>query len=179
MLGRCAGWRDNVRDCVRQHHCLCYGKIVIGDTALALDENGKPAPGIAPAAKQQGKVRGRRHRGSDCGETGSRRISISTLRFVGDDRTQICGRGFRLRAVNQFGCLVPLGSSAYFFHDRIPKPFGRAVRLAMGGHDVRTQRASDLQTLDVGTRRRPMSERFETDGGVGLPHRLGQRRRAE
>ena len=28
---------------------------VIGDTALALDENGKPLPGAAPVAKQQGK----------------------------------------------------------------------------------------------------------------------------
>jgi NADH dehydrogenase FAD-containing subunit len=28
--------------------------LVIGDTALALDENGKPLPGVAPVAKQQG-----------------------------------------------------------------------------------------------------------------------------
>jgi len=28
---------------------------VIGDTALALDENGKPLPGVAPVAKQQGQ----------------------------------------------------------------------------------------------------------------------------
>jgi len=31
---------------------------VIGDTALVLDENGKPIPGLAPAAKQQGKYVG-------------------------------------------------------------------------------------------------------------------------
>lgn len=32
---------------------------VIGDTALTLDEQGNPVPGIAPAAKQQGKYVGR------------------------------------------------------------------------------------------------------------------------
>jgi hypothetical protein len=39
---------------------LRLAKSVVGDTALALDRNGKPLPGLAAVAKQQGMSEGER-----------------------------------------------------------------------------------------------------------------------
>ena len=49
----------------------------IGDTALALDANGKPLPGIAPVAKQQGRYVGKSDQGPAARRRAGRAIPLS------------------------------------------------------------------------------------------------------
>jgi len=71
------------------------GVYVIGDAALALDRDGKPLPGLAPVAKQQGRYTARAIRKHLAGRTGTRPFGYrdyGTLATIG-----------RNKAVAEFG----------------------------------------------------------------------------
>ncbi len=79
---------------------------VIGDTSLAMRENGKPVPGIAPAAKQQGQYVARRLRAGIAG-----RALPGAFRYKNYGNLATIGRK---RAVADFGWTKLSGFPAWF-----------------------------------------------------------------
>ena len=104
----------------------------IGDTALAFDANGKPLPGIAPVAKQQGRyvgslIKARLH--------GAERVEPFHYRDYGNLAT--IGRK---AAVVDFGSIHLRGLVAWgiwtvahiYFFDRFPQPDHCRTQLVVG-----------------------------------------------
>ncbi len=88
---------------------------VLGDTALAADASGKPLPGVAPVAKQQGQYLAKHLIARMRGDSAAR-LPLSRFRVARHHRPQICGRRFRqspalglhsLGAVECRACLLP------------------------------------------------------------------------
>ena len=78
---------------------------VAGDTAHCADGQGKPLPGVASVAKQQGEYIARllikRAQGGR-----SSGVPLSRPRHDGDDRAQACGRTSRSAQTDRLRCLV-------------------------------------------------------------------------
>ena len=124
---------------------------VIGDAANASGINGRPLPGVAPVAKQQGRyvanlLKARRHRAT---------IPLSRFRRHGDHRSQTYGcsaskdQAFRVPGVGA------VERGAHLFSDRIPKSGAR--RHELGWSYVTFQRGTRLITGVSGSRTEDMA----------------------
>ncbi|MCO6187834.1 NAD(P)/FAD-dependent oxidoreductase [Rhizobium sp. L1K21] len=80
---------------------------IVGDAALALDENGKPFPALAQVAKQQGRYLGKKLRA----ERHSRSRSDEPFRFKNRGITAVIGRN---AAIFEAGRLKLTGRTAWF-----------------------------------------------------------------
>jgi NADH dehydrogenase FAD-containing subunit len=108
---------------------------VIGDTAYVEDPSGKPLPGIAPVAKQQGKyvqAAPRAHRRA----ARAGRVPLSPRRQSRHHRAHRGGRRLRLPAADWADCVAGMGGRAHFVSRRVSQPSRRRVRLAVGLCDI-------------------------------------------
>ena len=118
----------------------------------AVQQDGKPVPGVAPAAKQMGahvargiraRLRGpSRHRRSATATTATSPPSAAWRRW--------CDLG-RLRLSGAAG-LVVLAGRARVLPDRLPQPPGRAAQLGVGVLELPAQRADHPGTGERGGR---------------------------
>ncbi len=108
------------------------GVFAIGDTALSLGWRGSPVPGLAPAAKQQGRYVARAIGGRSEEPPRATSIPLSAFRQSRDDRTP---GGYRrdgwLAFVGRTGMVV-LGRGAYPVPGWRAQPDDRHSRLDMG-----------------------------------------------
>ena len=81
----------------------------IGDTALSEAWDGKPVPGLAPAAKQQGAYVRKHHQGSPGRARGFAAVPVSSSGQSGHHRPAGGGRGFRLDPLQRRAGLVAVG----------------------------------------------------------------------
>ena len=105
---------------------------VIGDTALVIGKGGKPVPGVAPAAKQQGVYAARVIRAKLEG-----RAAPKPFRYVNVGNLATIGRS---SAIADFGWLrvsglpglAALGRRPYLFPDRLSQPVEYPDRVDLG-----------------------------------------------
>jgi NADH dehydrogenase len=120
---------------------------VIGDAA-AIAVDGKPVPGVAPAAMQMG-----RHAGENVvrflRERTPARLSLRRQGFTGDDRTQERGRGLRPLPLHGLPRVVPVARDPHRVPDRVPQSLRRAVRVGLGVRHVPARRPRDPRARGV------------------------------
>ena len=102
----------------------------IGDTIVIAGPDGNPVPGIAPAAKQQGRYV------ADCIKarlrgTALRPVPLQARRQPGADRQAAGGDRFRPHQAARHPRLVDLGHRAHLFPDRRAQPARRGDELAV------------------------------------------------
>ena len=113
---------------------------VAGDLA-SLQQDGKPVPGVAPAAKQMGALRGAQHR-SRC----SRAARPRPFRYRDWGSLATIGRHSAVAQLPTVAALrnlrlVVLAAAAHLLPDRIPQPAHRAHQLGLGLFHLRARRA--------------------------------------
>jgi NADH:ubiquinone reductase (H+-translocating) len=102
----------------------------IGDAALVLRPDGRPVPGIAPAAKQEGSYVAKVIRARLTGEAAPG-FQLQARRRPGDDRQAARRDRFRRDPAARDARLVALGLRPHLFPDRRPQPAQRRAQLAM------------------------------------------------
>ena len=108
----------------------------IGDAALVLRPDGRPVPGIAPAAKQEGAYVAKVIRARLAGEAAPPAFHYKHAGRPGDDRQAARGDRFRLDPAARDACVVALGLRPYLFPDRRPQPAQRRAQLAMDLYQI-------------------------------------------
>lgn len=116
---------------------------VIGDTALVVGGDGKPVPGIAPAAKQEGAYVARladppSHRNAVTGP-----VPLLPRGEPGNDRAQLRDSGLWLASSARHARLADLGRNPHFLSDRLSQPHDRRARLALVLFHLRARRTAD------------------------------------
>ena len=107
----------------------------IGDTAMPLERDGQPVPGVAPVAKQQGAYVARLIRARLAG-TPRRAVPLSRLRQPGHDRPQRRRRRFRLAQARRLPGLAAVGLRPHLVPDRLPQPPRGDARLGLVIRDL-------------------------------------------
>jgi NADH:ubiquinone reductase (H+-translocating) len=114
---------------------------VLGDTALALDHEGKPLPGVAPVAKARPisryTVEGAR------GRQISSTIPLSRFWFTGDDRTQARCFPTRPDQAHRLRRMGALEHRSYLFPDRLPESSRRRHELGLELRDIPARHPPD------------------------------------
>ncbi len=131
----------------RTRICRCRAMpdiFVIGDLASVTDKNGKPVPGIAPAAKQMGRYVGRLISARVAGRADAKALRLSPCRRSRHRRAQSRGGEDRALRTHRLSRLAVLGRSPHLFSDRIAQPFRGRGDLAVELSHVPARRAADL-----------------------------------
>ena len=125
----------------------------IGDTVAVAGPDGKPVPGIAPAAKQQGRYVAAAIRARLRGETVApfRYKHSGSLAQIGKHKAVIDFGRFKLQRRDG---LVDLGHRAHLFPDRPAQPAQRRAELAVDPRPRPARRAADHARLQQGGRPR-------------------------
>ena len=116
---------------------------VVGDTASVMREDGKPVPGIAPAAKQQGGYVAKVIRARISRQTGAGAFPLLASGQPGDDRQERCDHRFRPDQAEGLARLVDLGPCPYLLPDRHPLALLRRLELAVDLSERPAQRPAD------------------------------------
>ena len=116
---------------------------VIGDTAAVTDANGRPVPGIAPAAKQMGHYVAKADREPHRRPSRSRAVPLHASRRTGDHRPPRRGGEIRPPAAQGFHRLAVLERGAHLFPDRTAQPLHRRLQLAVELSDVPARGTAD------------------------------------
>ena len=128
----------------------------IGDTAHVEWKEGRLVPGVAPAAKQQGKHVAATVRARLAGDTAPRPFQLPARRRSGDDRQARRGDRFRLDQAHRPDRLVDVGRCPHLFPDRAEEPADGFAELAMDLRDRAAQRPAD----HAGRRRQEVTGRM-------------------
>ena len=115
----------------------------VGDTASVSNRDGRPVPGIAPAAKQMGRYVGRGHRRPRARPAGAAAVRLSSCGRTRHDRPQVGGGEAWCPAAHRIFGLAVLERRPHLFFDRIAQPLRGRAELAVDLHDVPARRAAD------------------------------------
>lgn len=118
---------------------------VIGDTASIADADGKPVPGIAPAAKQQGQHVARVIRARLQGKAHPGPFKYKNFGTLATNRSQTRSGRFRLDPVERLSGMVPLVDRASLLPCWLPQPLHGRAHLAVELLDVRARSAADYR----------------------------------
>ena len=143
----------------------------IGDTAAVKDAGGGWVPGLAPAAKQGRRARGRP---DPCPARGRRRddaVPLSPPRQPGDHRAQGRGGGFRAVAPERRAGMVALGPDPCRLPGRDAQPHFGDVRLDVVVPDLPQRLAPDHRAACRSGKRATASRQ----GGGNVRRRLAHR----
>ncbi len=114
----------------------------IGDTVAINGPDGKPVPGIAPAAKQQGRYVAECDQGA-AARRQDRAVPLQACRQPGADRQAQGGHRFRALQAARHHRMVDLGHRAHLFPDRPAPPSQRRAELAVDLPARSARRAAD------------------------------------
>ena len=114
----------------------------IGDTVTIKGPDGNPVPGIAPAAKQQGRYVAAAIKARLGGKTLAA-VPLQACRQPGADRQAQGGDRFRQVQAARHHRLVDLGHRPHLFPDRPAQPAQRRAELAVGPRPRPARRAAD------------------------------------
>ena len=103
----------------------------VGDTAAAFDREGRPVPGIAPAAKQMGRYVGRSHRGAGAGPAGAAAVRLPPSRRPRHHRPQVRRGEARPRSAHRLHRLAVLERRPHLFFDWAAQPLRGRAQLAV------------------------------------------------
>ena len=115
---------------------------VIGDNAAVMQADGKPVPGVAPAAKQMGAYVARVIAGRIAGKPVQRAVPLSRLRQLRHHRPPRRRRRLRLAAAQRLSGLAAVGRRPHLLPDRLPQPARGDARLAVGLRHLPARRAA-------------------------------------
>ena len=119
---------------------------VLGDTALLLDDDGKPLPGVAPVAKQQGQYLARAAEGARCRE-GVAAVSLPRLRLACDHRAQARDLPARRAEVHRLLRVAALEHRPHLFPDRLSQSPGRGDELGLELRHLPARHPADHRCL--------------------------------
>ncbi len=121
----------------------------IGDTVTIKGPDGNPVPGIAPAAKQQGRYVAAAIKARLRGNS-FRPLRLQARRQPGADRQAQGGDRFRQVQAARHHCLVDLGHRPHLFPDRPAQPAQRGLELAVGPRPRPARGAADHARVEQG-----------------------------
>jgi len=116
---------------------------VIGDTALVLDANGEPLPGLAPVAKQEGAYVAEVIKGEPCRQDPRAALSLSGAGQARHDRPAVGSHRVRRPAAKGVACLVDLGHRPHLLPDQPSQSADRGNAMALVLRHFRARRAAD------------------------------------
>ena len=116
---------------------------VIGDTALVLDANGEPLPGLAPVAKQEGAYVAEGDQGAPCRQDPRAALSLSGAGQARHDRPAGGNHRVRRPAAKGVACLVDLGHRPHLLPDQPSQSADRGNAMALVLRHFRARRAAD------------------------------------
>ena len=119
----------------------------VGDTAAAFDREGRPVPGIAPAAKQMGRYVGRGHRGAGAGPAGAAAVRLPSSRRPRHDRPQVRRGEARPRSAHRLHRLAVLERRPHLFFDRTAQPLRGRAQLAVELRHLPARRPADRRRV--------------------------------
>lgn len=139
MASRAAKWLDVAADragrVVVDGHLHVPGRegvYVIGDTASVKGKDGRPVPGLAPAAKQMGRYVADLIKARLAGGGDGRTFPLRRLRKSRHNRPQGRRRGFGAHPTERFPSLAALELRASVVPCRFPQPHRCLPRLGLG-----------------------------------------------
>ena len=115
----------------------------VGDTASVSNRDGRPVPGIAPAAKQMGRYVGEVIAARVRGRRGAAAVRLSSCGRTRHDRPQGGGGEAWPAAAHRIFGLAVLERRPHLFFDRIAQPLRGGAELAVDLYDVPARRAAD------------------------------------
>ena len=121
----------------------------VGDTVTIAGPDGNPVPGIAPAAKQQGALRGRADQGAPEWRHAAA-VPLQARRQPRADRQEKGRDRFRLDQDARPPRLVDLGPRPHLLPDRPAQPAQRRAELAVDSRPRPARRTADHAGLEQG-----------------------------
>ena len=116
---------------------------VVGDAAAVKDPKGAPVPGIAPAAKQQGRYVARVIQSRLENKSAPAAFRYRHCGQSRHDRQKVRGHRVPVHSPLRISRVVGLGHCAHLFSNRSTQPDDRRDQLVLAVRDIRARRAPD------------------------------------